>query len=114
MGIVSRAMQRADRQASLMSRMLNRLGLTIPEAAQFELGIPMRSACRNCMLCRHAAACEAWLSVFPHSCVTKTPDFCPNAQLFDRLRRRSAGPSQSDGGEGAAVDSAESPAWPGA
>lgn len=89
MGIEARILERADRQALLMGRMMDRLGVTTAAASLVMLGAPMRWACRSCMACRHADECEAWLSSSNAAFVADAPDFCPNANFFRRLRRSS-------------------------
>jgi hypothetical protein len=89
MNVLSRIIDRADRQAWLMGRMMDRLGLTVVETTRANLGIRMYSACRTCMSCRHADECEAWLSASDKTYVADAPAFCPNASFFRGVHRRS-------------------------
>ena len=75
-----------DRRAWLMSRMLNRLGVTLGDLSQANLGVPLSSAIRTCHSCTRANECEAWLSDSNVACVADAPCFCPNARLFRQLR----------------------------
>ena len=80
------ALGRADRQARLMSRMMNRLGVTPDDASQASLGVPLGSISRTCQSCNHAGECEAWLSESNLAYAADAPGFCPNAETFRLLR----------------------------
>ena len=77
---------RADWRPWLMLRMMNRLGLTVSDASQARLGVPLSRVSRTCLSCNHASECEAWLSHANVAYAADAPGFCPNAKLFRQLR----------------------------
>jgi hypothetical protein len=76
----------ADRRIWLMSRMVNRLGVTLGDLSQANPDFPLNSAIRTCLACTHANECEAWLSHANLAYAADAPGFCPNAKLFRQLR----------------------------
>lgn len=76
----------AGRQAWLMARMINRLGLTIADSCRTAPGVPLRWVSRTCVSCTHASECEAWLSYSNVAYAADAPEFCPNARVFRQLR----------------------------
>ena len=83
----SRMSVQAERQAWLMDRMMDRLGLTA-EPVSASLDFYKRWAYRTCWSCTHSSECEAWLSHSDKAYVADAPDFCPNASYFRGLHRR--------------------------
>lgn len=74
---------RLDRQASLMNRMMRRLGVDAAAVADDAFGATLGAAARTCLLCGHDVECEAWLDTAPAG--SRPPEFCPNGHLFRRL-----------------------------
>jgi hypothetical protein len=70
--------------------MMNRLGVTLSDLSEADVGAPLTSAVRTCQSCTHSSECEAWLSHGNVSYAADAPGFCPNATLFRRLRSLSA------------------------
>lgn len=74
-----------DRRAGLMHGMMTRMGVDVEKAAFVALGTQLSNAARTCAFCRHATECRAWLN--RGNTEDEWPDFCPNAQRFERLRK---------------------------
>jgi hypothetical protein len=73
--------RRAERQARLMSGMMERLGLDQDRAPQ--RGRAFAAASRRCLWCAATDACEAWQG----RPITRgeVPGFCPNAAFLQEL-----------------------------
>lgn len=70
------------RRACNMAAMMRHLGIW-PDAAF--TGLPMETAIGNCLGCREAGRCGRWLAD-PEADPLAWRRFCPNAELFARLR----------------------------
>lgn len=81
-------MERVQRQARQMDRMMDRLGVDAVAAARQARGWPYARACRTCLGCPVVSLCSRWLDSADGGAAT-TPDFCPNAALFDEWRQLS-------------------------
>lgn len=82
MGIAARIELRLDRQSGLMGLMMTHLDVDQERAAQERLGLSMARAVRACLFCRHAKACEAWLSSNAQAREGVAPGFCSNRDFF--------------------------------
>lgn len=75
-----------DERAVNMARMMRTLGVDAEAAFSAGLGLPMARAVRKCTQCRTVEECSHWLAA-PDAAAGGQHGFCPNAELFDRLRR---------------------------
>ncbi|WP_035692703.1 DUF6455 family protein [Azospirillum halopraeferens] len=75
-----------DERAVNMGRMMRTVGVDPEAAFAAGLGLPMARAVRKCSRCRTVAECSHWLADPDHADGDRH-GFCPNADLFDRLRR---------------------------
>lgn len=68
----------------LMERMIECLGVNAAQLVRSERGAALlRGAAINCLYCRDAEHCRAWLDGAGKD--RDYQSFCPNAGLFDRL-----------------------------
>jgi hypothetical protein len=72
-----------EQRALNMPRMMRRLGVDSETAYGSGLGLMMARAARRCSQCRTVESCTAWLSRPPTDPAHR--DFCPNAELFERM-----------------------------
>ena len=68
-----------------LTAMLRRLGITL--TASQERSAEIREIERTCLQCAAGRQCDHWLRSGPAG---EERQFCPNAEAFDRLRRRPA------------------------
>lgn len=76
---------KAERRLTNMSEMMDRLGLDITLLAYGRPGMDLRSATHSCRYCRADDMCRDWLARMDQS-IDRAPAFCPNAELFARMR----------------------------
>lgn len=81
---LARVVAHADRQAWLMGRMMQRLGIDAWGATCRD-PIAAGSIARVCFVCRQGQVCDAWLSTETSS---EPPAFCPNRLGFRRMPKR--------------------------
>lgn len=73
-------LDRVFRQAELMDRVMERLGVDPAMAARVERGMAVYEARTKCISCSHERECRHWLE---GSVVRAGPaDFCPNADFM--------------------------------
>ncbi len=75
--------KRVERRARLMSAMMERLGLDPAAAAREGGGAALAAASRRCLACGAVEECRTWLD---GPADPKAPAFCPNGEVFERLR----------------------------
>jgi hypothetical protein len=75
---------RWSRSASLMHRMLDRLGISLIAACMADA--PIAKLARTCGKCRNTDRCQDWLD--SHGAAEERYAFCPNAKTMDKLPRR--------------------------
>ena len=85
------AMGRAERRIWLLSRMMARLGTAVASISEPRFRAPLQEARATCLACRHGDECEAWLSRWNVAYSADAPKFCPNAELFRRMRAPMSG-----------------------
>ncbi|WP_436166910.1 DUF6455 family protein [Bosea sp. LjRoot9] len=73
---------RVERQARLMSTMLERIGID-PGLAALR-GRTFAAAGRRCLWCAASQQCERWLE--ETGSAARGPSFCPNTQIFEEVR----------------------------
>ena len=71
---------RVFRQAELMDRMMERMGVDPSVAVRRENGMAWYEARTRCIDCVHERRCRSWFE--PSSSSGAEPDFCPNARFF--------------------------------
>jgi hypothetical protein len=80
---------RSDRQMKNFNAMTTRLGIDLAELSRESLGYTLVSAIRRCRGCDAGEVCRDWLARAEPQ-LQKAPAFCPNAQLFARVRAEQA------------------------
>ena len=75
-------LERLDRKALNMGRMLKRLQIGPVALAFVNQGTLMASIVRTCQLCSDGKQCEAWLEN-SSAVIERAPAFCPNQTNFD-------------------------------
>ena len=81
-------MNRFDKHAELVNRMAETLGVDLAEE-MLRGNLPpqdLRSTVLNCMSCREAGACEAWLAEHPEG-ADAAPGYCRNKERLTALAR---------------------------
>jgi Family of unknown function (DUF6455) len=76
--------RRVEQRAANMAAMMRHLGIW-PETSFADL--PMESAIRSCLFCGQVDRCSHWLADSKAD-PTAWQQFCPNAELFARLRHK--------------------------
>ena len=76
---------RPSEQAAQFLRMAKRVGASVANIGESNLGLHLPAADRLCTVCKQKEACDAWLA--SHEAAAQPPDFCPNAAYL-RLARR--------------------------
>lgn len=79
-------MERLDRKARNMGRMLKRLQIGPVALAFVNEGRLMASIVHTCQRCKAGKECEAWLEKSP-AMVEGAPVFCPNRTNFDLSKK---------------------------
>ena len=76
------------RHAALVDRMGSTLGLDLEEMAlRGEVTTDeIADAVLSCSACSSPGACETWLDAHAGTGSDRTPGYCRNADLFERLR----------------------------
>jgi hypothetical protein len=79
-------MERLDRKARNMGRMLKRLQIGPVALAFVNQGRLMASIVHTCQLCKTGEECEAWLKN-SSAMIESAPAFCPNRTSFDLSKK---------------------------
>jgi hypothetical protein len=72
------------RRQALMNSMMEATLVNVLEAVRADNGHAFFTARSNCRLCSHEQRCREWLATARPG--RTSPDFCPNARLFDACR----------------------------
>jgi hypothetical protein len=86
MGKAVLLMERLDRKARNMGRMLKRLQIGPVALAFVNEGRFMASIVHTCQLCKAGKECEAWLEKSP-AMIEGPPAFCQNHTNFDLSKK---------------------------
>ncbi|MEM1045567.1 MAG: DUF6455 family protein [Pseudomonadota bacterium] len=71
-----------DERADMMARMLETLGLRNRPCSDAAAASDLRTAARNCMMCRSTGECQTWIAEQDIVGRTSDPTFCPNYARF--------------------------------
>ena len=77
--------RRAERQATHMHEVMERLNVDVAALARVREGQAYADARAGCLRCRNSARCLRWLNSQPPS--REPPAFCPNRRAFATYRR---------------------------
>lgn len=77
--------RRAERQATHMHEVMERLNVDVAALARVRQGQAYADARARCLRCRNSARCLRWLNSQPAS--REPPEFCPNRRAFATCRR---------------------------
>jgi hypothetical protein len=83
-------LNRVLRQAELMDRMMERLGVDPAAAARLENGMAWYEARSQCIACHNERNCQEWLKLAPPKPSNGPPDFCGNSAFFRRCKLSAA------------------------
>lgn len=80
----SKIVERIDKQAGRMGRMMERMHVDCVALAQRQHGNAFAAARSNCMACRSTEACDRSHRAYEEGRADAAPPetFCPNARLF--------------------------------
>jgi hypothetical protein len=79
----SRSMfDRVFRQAELMDRMMERVGVNAAAAARIDKGMAWYEARTKCIACCSDRQCRDWLARSEAQALSEAPKFCHNAEFF--------------------------------
>jgi hypothetical protein len=87
---------RVLRQAELMDRMLQRLGVDPAVAARLENGMAWYEARSQCIDCHSEPQCKEWLKRAPVEPSIEPPAFCHNFAFFRRCKPGPASDQRPD------------------
>ena len=79
-------MERLDRKARNLERMLKRLQIGAVALAFVNQGRLMASIVHTCQQCEAGNECEAWLEK-ASATIERAPAFCPNRTKFDLSKK---------------------------
>ncbi len=77
-------LDRIFRQAELMDRMMERVGVDPAAAARVDRGMAWYEARTRCIACCSDRQCRDWLACSETSAVLEPPEFCRNGEFFRR------------------------------
>ncbi len=75
--------RQVERQAQRMREMVERMGVDAGRLVRQDAGAAYAQAHTRCLNCSTTRACLSWLESGKQA--ERTPEFCPNAALFDAL-----------------------------
>jgi Family of unknown function (DUF6455) len=75
-------LDRILRQAELMDRMMERVGVIPAAAARVDRGMAWYEARTRCIACCSERPCRDWLTLSESQAVSAPPEFCHNAEFF--------------------------------
>lgn len=81
--------KRVMQHAALMDRMMDRSGVEPLAAVRLDQGSAWYEARTRCIECAHGVECQRWLDP-PEVGDRGVPEFCVNANFFDRVRLQQA------------------------
>ena len=88
-------MQRVLRQADLMDRMMQCVGIEPVRAARIDKGVAWYEARSRCIACVHDRRCREWIAERRGTPQPVPPAFCENAEFF-RLAKQATNPEQME------------------
>jgi hypothetical protein len=77
---------RVFRQAELMDRMMERVGVNAAAAARVDKGMAWYEARTKCIACCSERQCHDWLARPEAQASSEAPEFCHNAEFFRYCR----------------------------
>ena len=77
-------LNRVIRQAELMDRMMERVGVDPAAAARIDRGMASYEARTRCIACCSERQCRDWLARSDAEASSEPPQFCHNAKFFRR------------------------------
>jgi hypothetical protein len=80
-------LNRIFRQAELMDRMMERVGVDPATAARLDKGMALYEARTRCIACCSERKCLDWLGRPPAEGCSDPPEFCHNAEFFRSCRQ---------------------------
>jgi hypothetical protein len=83
-------LDRILRQAELMDRVMERVGVDASAAARLDKGMAWYEARVACVECSSQRECLDWLARLPGSASPQPPEFCHNSEFFRSCRLRAA------------------------
>ena len=75
-------LERVFRQAELMDRMMERVGVNPVAAARLDRGMAWYEARTKCIACHSERQCRAWIERSQADPSSEPPEFCQNAEFF--------------------------------
>ena len=82
-------LDRVFRQAELMDRMMERVGVNPAAAARVDRGTAWYEARTSCIACCSERQCRDWLTLSETQAVSAPPEFCHNGAFFHRCGGKS-------------------------
>jgi hypothetical protein len=79
---------RVFRQAELMDRMIQRVGVDPVTVARIDRGMAWYEARTRCIACCNERQCNEWLASPGTVAASEPPEFCHNAELLRRCGKR--------------------------
>lgn len=83
---LSNIFARMDRRVELMDQMMGTLRVRQAMSELPNAPSVLRRAAQRCLNCKEPETCRAWLDAHRES--DEGPPYCPNHELFARVRRR--------------------------
>ena len=77
-------LKRVLKQAELMDRMMEHLGVNAATAARLDKGTAFYEARTRCIACHSERQCQDWLRRPPVEPSMEPPEFCHNSAFFRR------------------------------
>jgi hypothetical protein len=79
------ALQQVVGRKKLMLRMMEAMGVNLPDAMRVDGGLAFLEAKTKCLFCANEDSCQHWLDADEQT--RGTPEFCPNASFLNGLKR---------------------------
>jgi uncharacterized protein DUF6455 len=77
--------QQVVRRQKLMLRMMEAMGVNVPDAMRVDGGLAFLEAQGKCRSCANDDSCRQWLDSSEQA--RGTPEYCPNVTFFEGLKR---------------------------
>ena len=78
------AFQQVVHRQKLMLRMMEAMGVNVPDAMRMDGGLAFLEAQSKCRFCGNEDSCQDWLDSGEQA--RRNPEFCPNAKFFEALK----------------------------
>jgi hypothetical protein len=82
-------LNRILRQAELMDRMIECVGVDPATAARLDKGMALYEARSRCIACCSEQKCREWLERTPTGAASEPPEMCHNAEFFRSCKQAS-------------------------